>query len=128
MPSFVDAAVEGIRRQVGRDRVLCALSGGVDSSVVAALIHRAIGDQLTCLFVDNGLLRLSEPIKSDGIRLPIDFFLRSLAQDQHEKSIAVLLSGSGSDGTIGIREVSAAAGQQRQEAITDKAGYRHGYL
>jgi GMP synthase (glutamine-hydrolysing) A subunit len=60
MPSFVDAAVEGIRRQVGRDRVLCALSGGVDSSVVAALIHRAIGDQLTCLFVDNGLLRKGE--------------------------------------------------------------------
>ena len=60
MPSFVDAAVEGIRRQVGRERVLCALSGGVDSSVVAVLIHRAIGDQLTCLFVDNGLLRKGE--------------------------------------------------------------------
>jgi GMP synthase (glutamine-hydrolysing) len=60
MPSFVDAAVEGIRAQVGGDRVLCALSGGVDSSVVAVLIHRAIGDQLTCLFVDNGLLRKGE--------------------------------------------------------------------
>jgi GMP synthase (glutamine-hydrolysing) len=60
MPSFVESAVESIRRQVGGDRVLCALSGGVDSSVVAALIHRAIGDQLTCLFVDNGLLRKGE--------------------------------------------------------------------
>ncbi len=60
MPSFVDSAVEAIRRQVGRDRVLCALSGGVDSSVVAALIHRAVGEQLTCLFVDNGLLRKGE--------------------------------------------------------------------
>ena len=60
MPSFVDAAVDRIRRQVGTDPVLCALSGGVDSSVVAALIHRAVGDQLTCLFVDNGLLRKGE--------------------------------------------------------------------
>jgi GMP synthase (glutamine-hydrolysing) len=60
MPSFVDAAVVAIRRQVGRDRVLCALSGGVDSSVVAVLTHRAIGDHLTCLFVDNGLLRKGE--------------------------------------------------------------------
>jgi GMP synthase (glutamine-hydrolysing) len=64
MPSFVDSAVESIRRQVGSDRVLCALSGGVDSSVVAALIHRAVGDQLTCLFVDNGLLRRGE---ADGV-------------------------------------------------------------
>src|SRR5262249_41076303 len=55
MPSFVDGAVESIRRQVGTDQVLCALSGGVDSSVVAVLVHQAIGDQLTCLFVDNGL-------------------------------------------------------------------------
>ncbi len=60
MPSFIDAAVASIRRQVGTDRVLCALSGGVDSSVVAVLIHRAVGDQLTCLFVDNGLLRAGE--------------------------------------------------------------------
>src|SRR6266540_2748090 len=60
MPSFVDAAVASIRRRVGKDRVLCALSGGVDSSVVAVLVHRAVGDQLTCLFVDNGLLRKGE--------------------------------------------------------------------
>jgi GMP synthase (glutamine-hydrolysing) len=60
MPSFVDSTVEAIRRRVGRDRVLCALSGGVDSSVVAVLVHRAVGDQLTCLFVDNGVLRAGE--------------------------------------------------------------------
>jgi GMP synthase (glutamine-hydrolysing) len=60
MPSFIDQAVAEIRRRVGGDRVLCALSGGVDSSVVAALVHRAVGDQLTCLFVDNGLLRKGE--------------------------------------------------------------------
>jgi len=60
MTSFVDTAVAKIRDTVGGDRVLCALSGGVDSSVVAALVHKAIGDQLTCLFVDNGLLRAGE--------------------------------------------------------------------
>jgi GMP synthase (glutamine-hydrolysing) len=60
MASFIDSTVEGIRDKVGRDQVLCALSGGVDSSVVAVLVHQAIGDQLTCLFVDNGLLRKGE--------------------------------------------------------------------
>jgi GMP synthase (glutamine-hydrolysing) len=60
MTSFIDTAVASIRAQVGRDQVLCGLSGGVDSSVVAALVHRAIGDQLTCMFVDNGLLRKDE--------------------------------------------------------------------
>ncbi len=60
MASFVDTAVAQIRAMVGSDRVLCGLSGGVDSSVVAALVGKAIGDQLTCLFVDNGLLRVGE--------------------------------------------------------------------
>jgi GMP synthase (glutamine-hydrolysing) len=60
MPDYVEEAVEKIRAQVGSDEVILGLSGGVDSSVAAALIHRAIGDQLTCVFVDHGLLRLGE--------------------------------------------------------------------
>lgn len=60
MGNFAQEAVERIRHQVGKDEVILGLSGGVDSSVTAALIHRAIGDQLTCVFVDNGLLRLHE--------------------------------------------------------------------
>ncbi|MDI3341253.1 MAG: glutamine-hydrolyzing GMP synthase [Sphaerobacter sp.] len=59
--SFIDNAIEQIRARVGRDRVLLALSGGVDSSVTAALIHRAVGDQLTPIFVNTGLLREGEP-------------------------------------------------------------------
>ncbi|EAT15128.1 GMP synthase [Desulfuromonas acetoxidans DSM 684] len=57
---IIEDAVARIREQVGTDKVILGLSGGVDSSVAAALIHRAIGDQLTCVFVDNGLLRLNE--------------------------------------------------------------------
>ncbi|MBI3878460.1 MAG: glutamine-hydrolyzing GMP synthase [Verrucomicrobia bacterium] len=60
MRSYVDQAVEEIRAQVGKERVILGLSGGVDSSVAAALLHRAIGDQLTCIFVNNGLLRARE--------------------------------------------------------------------
>ena len=59
-PDYVNEAVASIREQVGDEEVILGLSGGVDSSVAAALIHRAIGDQLTCVFVDNGLLRLNE--------------------------------------------------------------------
>ena len=58
--SFIDEAVARIREQVGGDHVICGLSGGVDSSVAAALVHKAIGDQLTCIFVDTGLLRKGE--------------------------------------------------------------------
>ena len=60
MPNYVDVAVARIRSEVGSDEVILGLSGGVDSSVAAALIHKAIGNQLICVFVDNGLLRLNE--------------------------------------------------------------------
>ncbi|MCC6887846.1 MAG: glutamine-hydrolyzing GMP synthase, partial [Hyphomicrobiales bacterium] len=63
MRAFKEEAIEKIRAQVGKERVICGLSGGVDSAVAAVLIHEAIGDALTCVFVDHGLLRLGEAEK-----------------------------------------------------------------
>jgi GMP synthase (glutamine-hydrolysing) len=78
MRSFVETSVERIREEVGEGRVICALSGGVDSSVVAALVHKAIGDKLTCIFVDNGLLRQDEAqqvlaVLRDSLHLDLRF-------------------------------------------------------
>jgi len=88
--NVVDVQVAAIREQVGSARVLCALSGGVDSSVAAALVHRAVGDQLTCVFVDHGLLRSGEAeqvekefVAATGVSLVVvdarDQFLNALA-------------------------------------------------
>jgi len=76
--SFIGESTERIARQVGSGKVVCGLSGGVDSTVAAMLIHRAIGDRLTCIFVDNGLLRHDEANQiqkrfRDKLRLPLDF-------------------------------------------------------
>ncbi len=75
MRSFVEESVERIREKVGDEKVICGLSGGVDSSVTAMLVHRAIGDRLTCVFVDNGLLRKGEAeevIQTFGQRLEVN--------------------------------------------------------
>jgi GMP synthase (glutamine-hydrolysing) len=96
--SFIEEATERIRTQVGSGRVVCGLSGGVDSTVAAMLIHRAVGDRLTCIFVDNGLLRYDEASQiqkrfREKLKLPLDFvdasdlFLERLAgvTDPEEK-------------------------------------------
>jgi GMP synthase (glutamine-hydrolysing) len=67
MEAFIEEEIARIRARVGGRKVVCALSGGVDSSVAATLVHRAIGDQLTCIFVDNGLLRANEREEVEGL-------------------------------------------------------------
>jgi len=89
MSSFVEEASQRIRAKVGSGRVVCALSGGVDSTVAAVILHRAIGSQLTCIFVDNGVLRLDEATqiqrRFESLSLPLvfvdasDLFLDRLA-------------------------------------------------
>ena len=59
--NFIEDTIKRLKNQIGSGKVICGLSGGVDSTVAAALVHRAVGDQLTCIFVDNGLMRLEEP-------------------------------------------------------------------
>ncbi|MCA3043949.1 MAG: glutamine-hydrolyzing GMP synthase, partial [Rhodocyclaceae bacterium] len=76
MPEYIPEAVAKIRDQVGNEEVILGLSGGVDSSVAAALIHKAIGDQLTCVYVDNGLMRLNESVQvkrtfSDNLHMKV---------------------------------------------------------
>jgi len=105
MRAFKEEAIDKIRRQVGKGKVICGLSGGVDSAVAAGLIHEAIGEQLTCVFVDHGLLRLGEgervvALFRDSYNIPLvhvqaeDTFLKALAgvddPEQKRKTIGKL--------------------------------------
>jgi GMP synthase (glutamine-hydrolysing) len=115
MRSIIDTAVEGVRAQVGSERVICGLSGGVDSAVAAAVVHRAVGPQLTCVYVDTGLMREGESDqvvetfrRHQGIELvhvrAAERFFERLAGvvDPEEKRKAI--------GERFIREFEAAAG------------------
>lgn len=91
MESFIKESIERIKEQVGKEKVVCALSGGVDSSVTAALVHRAIGDQLICIFVNNGLLRKGEAERV--ISIFHDYFKINLKYVEAQDSFLSKLSG-----------------------------------
>jgi GMP synthase (glutamine-hydrolysing) len=127
MLNIVEDQVDAIREQVGGGRAICGLSGGVDSAVAAALVQRAIGDRLTCVFVDHGLLRKGEAeqvetdfVAATGVRLKVateaDAFLSALAgvTDPEEKRKII--------GREFIRAFERAARQIKDEPTKDEAG------
>ncbi|NLN14444.1 MAG: glutamine-hydrolyzing GMP synthase [Tissierellia bacterium] len=89
MQDFIDKSIEEIRTKVGNKKALCALSGGVDSSVAAVLVHKAIGDNLTCVFVDHGLLRKNEREEVERV-FRDEFHMNLIVVDAEERFLTKL--------------------------------------
>lgn len=116
MSSFVEESVASIRKRVGSAHVICGLSGGVDSSVVAALLHRAIGPQLHCIFVDNGLLRASEAEQvettfKEGLKLDLHV---AHAQDRFLDALSGVVDPEVKRKTIGRVFIDVFASEARK--------------
>ena len=119
--NFVDETISNIRAQVGDGKVICALSGGVDSAVTAGLIHKAVGDQLTCVFVNNGLLRREEPERL------LDTFERNLkvklvyvdATDQFLEDLRDVVDPEGKRKIIGERFIRVFEQEARRLGEVD---------
>lgn len=112
---FIDTEIAAIQQEVGDRKVLCGLSGGVDSSVVAALIHKAIGDQLTCIFVDHGLLRKNEG-KEVMESLKDDFHMNIVQVDAEERFLSKL------NGVANPEEKRKIIGNEFIEVFDEEAG------